>query len=290
MSVISGIVGPIIQGNAARSAARTQAEAAEQAGETGVEAARISADAQLEAVEQSLDFQQGIFDVGREDLRPFREAGTEALTQLAGLSAPGGEFSQQLAQPFEFGADEFQEDPGFQFRLQEGERALNRAASARGGLVSGGQLRNVTEFASGLASQEFGAARQRSLEEFQLNRTGTLDRANLLARIAGFGGEATGAGVGAGAAFGTSGASTIQQGGAVAGNAALEAGRAISGNLIAQGNIGAVGTVGQANAITQGLSNIGQSAQNLFVLQRLGLLGGGGSVSVTGNVPTQPFT
>lgn len=274
MSVISGIVGAIVQSSAARGAARTQAQATEQAGEASVQAARISADAQLEAVQQSLDFQQGIFDVGREDLRPFREAGTEALTELAGLSAVGGEFSQQLAQPFEFGADEFQEDPGFQFRLQEGERALNRAASARGGLVSGGQLRDLTEFASGLASQEFGAARQRGLEEFQLDRAGTLDRANLLARIAGFGQTATSTGVGAGANLGATGGQTILQGGAVAGNAALEAGRAISGNLIAQGNIGAAGTVGQANAITQGLSNIGQSAQNLFLLRQLGLLGG----------------
>jgi len=305
MSVVSAL----IQSRAASSAARTQASASEEAGQVQLEAARLAGETQLEAVQRSLDFQQGIFDVGREDLRPFREAGTEALTQLAGLSAPGGEFSQQLAQPFQpdaepfqFGAEEFEQDPGFQFRLQQGERALNRAASARGGLVSGGQLRDLTEFSSGLASQEFGAAQQRAIQErglnfnesltrFQTDRAGTLDRANLLARLAGFGQTATSVGVGAGADIGAGGGQTILQGGAVAGNAALEAGRAISGNLIAQGNIGAVGTVGQANAITQGLGNIGQSAQNLFLLQQLGLLGGGGgSITTTGNVPTQPFT
>lgn len=284
MSVISGIASAIVGGRASSRAAREQRVAAGDAAEAEVLAAEIAADAQLEATRESLDFQQGIFDIGREDLRPFREAGTAALTELAGLSAPGGEFSEQLAQPFAFGAEEFEQDPGFQFRLQEGERALNRAASARGGLVSGGQLRDLTDFSSSLASQEFGAARTRALEEFELDRSGTLARSNLLARIAGFGQTATSAGVSAGTNLAGTGGPTILQGGAAAGDAARRAGQAISTGLIRQGEARAAGTVGQASAITQGLQNIGASAQNLFLLDRLGLLGG--SAISPGNVPT----
>jgi len=304
MSVISGTVGALLQSRATRSSAETLSEATTEAADVGVEAAQLAADAQLTATRESLDFQQGIFDVTREDLRPFREAGVGALTELAGLSAVGGEFSQQLAQPFEpfdepfkFGTEEFEADPGFQFRLAEGERALNRAASARGGLVSGGQLRDLTEFSSGLASQEFGAAEARALNErnlnfneslasFSLDRQGTLDRANLLSTLAGFGSIATGTGAAVGSNFATSGGNTIVEGGTVAGNAALNEGRILSDALINQGNIGAVSTVGQSNAITQGLSNIGSTATNLFLLNKLGFLGSGTTTGATAGLST----
>lgn len=58
----------------------------------------------------------------------------------------------------------FQADPGYQFRQQQGEDAINRAAAARGGRLSGRTLQELGEFNSGLASQEFGnyAARQQA--------------------------------------------------------------------------------------------------------------------------------
>jgi len=47
-------------------------------------------------------------------------------------------------------------DPGYQFRLDEGMRALERGASARGGLLSGGFGRKALRYASDYASNEYG--------------------------------------------------------------------------------------------------------------------------------------
>ena len=50
----------------------------------------------------------------------------------------------------------FEQDPGYQFRLQQGEQALNRSAAARGGRLGGAQLKALSDYSQGLASQEFG--------------------------------------------------------------------------------------------------------------------------------------
>lgn len=60
-----------------------------------------------------------------------------------------------------FSMDDYLEDPGYQFRLDQGEQAINRAAAAAGRYDSGRALKDLTEFNSGLASQEFGNAYNR---------------------------------------------------------------------------------------------------------------------------------
>ena len=50
----------------------------------------------------------------------------------------------------------WQADPGYQFRMDEGMRALEGSAAARGGLLSGGFARAVTEYGQNMASQEYG--------------------------------------------------------------------------------------------------------------------------------------
>ena len=57
----------------------------------------------------------------------------------------------------------FQEDPGYAFRQQQGERGINRAAAARGQFFSGRVGQELSDFNSGLASQEYGNAYNRYL-------------------------------------------------------------------------------------------------------------------------------
>ena len=52
--------------------------------------------------------------------------------------------------------DRFFASPDYQFRLQEGSKAVDRSAAARGGALSGNALRAQTEYAGNLASGEFG--------------------------------------------------------------------------------------------------------------------------------------
>ncbi len=49
-------------------------------------------------------------------------------------------------------------DEGYQFRLKEGIEGIENSAAARGNLNSGRTLKDLTDFSSGLASQEYGAA------------------------------------------------------------------------------------------------------------------------------------
>jgi hypothetical protein len=50
----------------------------------------------------------------------------------------------------------FMTDPGYQFRMDEGTRAIERSAAARGMGLSGSVLRELARYGQGLGSQEYG--------------------------------------------------------------------------------------------------------------------------------------
>lgn len=50
----------------------------------------------------------------------------------------------------------FQEDPGYKFRQQQGEEAIQRQAAATGGRNSGATMKALADYNQGLASQEYG--------------------------------------------------------------------------------------------------------------------------------------
>jgi hypothetical protein len=106
------------------------------------------------------------------------------------------------------GGYQFQTDPGYQFRFEEGQRALDRGAAARGGLLSGGYGRKAIRYGQGFASNEFGNVYNR------------------IANIAGLG--QVGAGQSGGYAM---------QAGQGMGNAAGNAGFARASGYAAQGDI-----------------------------------------------------
>ncbi len=53
------------------------------------------------------------------------------------------------------GGYNFQTDPGYNFRIGEGQRAIERGAAAAGGLLSGGYGRRLTRYAQDYASNEY---------------------------------------------------------------------------------------------------------------------------------------
>lgn len=82
-------------------------------------------------------------------LQGFTGGATNAVGVLGG---PGRALMSAAAQdPF----SGFQADPGYQFRQEQGEQAINRAAAARGGRLSGRTLKELGRFNQGLASQEY---------------------------------------------------------------------------------------------------------------------------------------
>ena len=144
---------------------------------------------------------------------PFREAGVNALPELIAASK---------YKPFTY--EDFVVDPGYRFRLQEGLKALDRSAAARGGLLSGNHLRGVTQFGQNLASEEYGNA-------FNRYNIGFQNRLNPLQSLAGVGQT-----------------STSQLAGA-----AGQLGSNLSNLAVGAGNARASGYAGMANALASGI-------------------------------------
>lgn len=71
----------------------------------------------------------------------------------------------------DFGMQDFEQDPGYAFRLAEGQKAIERSAAARGGLQSGAALKAAARFGQEMGSQEY----QNAFSRYQTNRTNQLN-------------------------------------------------------------------------------------------------------------------
>ncbi len=98
-------------------------------------------------------------------LSPYSTAGATAVNRLSTGLATGGEFDQP------FTTARFEADPGYAFRLSEGQKALERQSAARGGLMSGSALKAATRFGQEMGSQEF----QNAFNRYYAEREAQLD-------------------------------------------------------------------------------------------------------------------
>lgn len=182
------------------------------------------------------------------------------MAAAAGSVAPG-QFTKT------FGAGDLGLDPSYQFRLNQGTQNLNASAAARGLMGSGQNMKDVTDYGQQAASQEYGAAYGR----FMNNQNTAYNR---LAGLAGVGQTATsGADAAAGAAG--SGIAGTTMAGAGASNAAL----------IGGANASAAGQMGSANALS-GAFNSGMSNWN--TMQYLNKFPSGGAGTGQGGSPSLP--
>lgn len=193
------VVGSVIQSNAASKAAKTQASSA-----------NYAADLQNEQYQQT-----------REDQMPWLEAGRNALAKM------GTGFTGKV---------DMTQDPGYQFRLSEGMKALERQAAARSGLISGGALKAASRYGQDYASNEYQNAYNRALSQY-----------NTTAALAGIGQTA---------------ANTLGQAGQ---NMASNVGEAYQNAA----NARASGYVGGANALNQGLNTYLNYSQGQNMLNAL---------------------
>jgi hypothetical protein len=159
---------------------------------------------------------------------PFRQAGVNALPELVAASK---------YTPFTM--QQFQADPGYAFRLQEGLKALDRTAAARGGLLSGATLRGATRYGQEMGSQEFTNAFNR----YQAERQARLNPLQSLAGMA------------------QTSANTLT-------NAAGQYGQNLAEGAATMGNIRASGYMNQANALTGALGQGVNYYQNQQMMDR----------------------
>lgn len=61
------------------------------------------------------------------------------------------------------------QDPGYQFRLSEGQKALERSGAARGVTNTGGNMKGLLDYGQQAASQEYGNVYNRNLNTYNTN-------------------------------------------------------------------------------------------------------------------------
>lgn len=135
-------------------------------GSKASKAAKNAAKEQTKATNAAIAAEQKALErqIGLQE--PFRQVGINALAQYPGAAAPS-------YQPF--GMEQFNADPGYQFRMSEGLKALERSAASRGILSSGQTLKDITRFGQDTASQEYQNAFSRYMLETERKRRETLD-------------------------------------------------------------------------------------------------------------------
>lgn len=88
----------------------------------------------------------------RKDFAPWLKSGQESVNKLRDIVL-GGQSSEYLA------------TPGYQFRFNEGQRALQNSASARGMIESGPQMKALMQYGQDIGTDEYNQ---------RLNRLGML--------------------------------------------------------------------------------------------------------------------
>lgn len=133
-----------------------------------------AADAQTAAADRAAALQDKQYQQSRQDMLPFLQggyAGENKLLTLLGLKGGDATDPTYGSMGKSFGASDFQADPGYQFRLDQGMKALDRTAAARGGLISGQALKAASGFSGQQASDEYQSAYNR----YNANRAAILN-------------------------------------------------------------------------------------------------------------------
>ena len=183
--------------------------------------AKKAASAQEKAAEQQRALEQQMYERQMQLQEPFRQIGLENLNKLAALYGEGGAYARAPT------GEEISIDPGYAFRLAEGEKALARMQAARGQYLGGGAIRAGTRYGQEMGSQEFQNAYTRAM-----NQRAALT--NVLSGLGGLGPTATGVMGAAGQQYATGAGRAIEAGGAAR----------------------ASGYIGQANALSQALGGL----------------------------------
>ncbi len=215
---MSGWLGSLIGAGAQLGGAYLASNANQNAANRQVQAGNQQIAAQTDATNRALQLQADMYNQNRADLAPWRAVGSNALASLAG----------QVGQGWGPGS------PGYDFQFNEGIRAVDNSAAARGMLMSGAQAKAAQRFGQGLAAQGRGE---------ELNR---------LQALAGVGQTATAQGVQAGQGYANAGA------GLTAG-----LGQSLSGIFGQQGTAAANGITGAAQPWQS-------AANNLYALSAMG--------------------
>jgi hypothetical protein len=204
----------------------------------GSDAAEHAADTQAQSAREAIEEQKRQYDLTRGDQAPWMEVGGQSIRTIGDLLRSGALFPN-------FTGENLTSEPGYQFRLGEGNKAIENAARARGMFMSPSTVKGLLRYGQDYASGEYQNAFNRDL-------TNKTTKFNMLSGAAGTGQTA---------------ANTLANTGA---NSASNIGQLITGAGNARGAAGIAG----ANAWTNALSNIGNQYNQKSFLDRILTNGG----------------
>lgn len=136
ISGISSLVGSVVGGKKAKTASKA-AEAASVASKN-----------------QAIDLTKSNEDAVNSLYSPYTAFGTDALAGLK-TAFDSGDLTRS------FSNADFQTDPGYQFRVAQGEGAINSANNARGQYFAPSTIKSLSDYAGNQASQEYQSAYDR---------------------------------------------------------------------------------------------------------------------------------
>lgn len=284
LSAAGSIGGAAIASHGASAAANAQVTAANQA-----------AQLQHQDAQDALQFNKDVYANDQANIAPWLQTGRGALSDLSNLlgipnagvtgpnntwqTSPDGHLSGtgamasvpagfgSLLQPFgetwnaPSGVNEGN-DPGYQFRIQQGLDAIQRSAASKGNILTGGTAKDLNDYAQNQASNEYGNVYSRALNDyttrynqFQNQQANTFNRLGSLA------------GVGQTAASQLAGAGATAAGNNT--NILLTSGQQIGNDLNNAGAARASGYAASANALGSGLTGGIDNLTSLYLLSKL---------------------
>ena len=122
-----------------------------------ISAADKAAEAQTNAANSAQALEEKKLDLIRGDFAPYRDAGSRALGYYEDFLGANGPDASASARNM------FQTSPGYDFAFDEGMRATEGSAAARGSFQSGGTKKALQDRGMGLANQEYGSYLDRFL-------------------------------------------------------------------------------------------------------------------------------
>ena len=166
-------------------------------------------------------------------------------------SVMGTGLMQPWTTPFQAPNDVTQQnDPGWQFRMNEGQKAIERSSAAKGTLLTGGTLKDLAGWSQDYASNEYDRVYGRALGEYQqaYNIFGN-NQANQYNRLAGL---------------------SSQGQNAAAGMPNQQYAQNASNQLTDNANVLAAGRMASANAWGNAASGIGSNVANAYLWSQYG--------------------
>lgn len=158
LEFLSQIAGPVLNIGSAIGGGLIQKNAVTQAQRAQERALNRAEGATTGAYNEAKGYQQPYYDVGTQGMRSLA-----SMVNQGAFDVNPYQYQMQQAPNEQFN---FQADPGYAWRMQQGTNAINSNAAAAGNQLSGATLKALAKYGQNMASQEYGNA----FDRFNQNR------------------------------------------------------------------------------------------------------------------------